>query len=231
MKAPLLVVTGTGTGIGKTHATAAILGAWRRVLVENGVSCPRVSGLKPIETGVTAGSVTDAQTLAQASTFHVKHSPPYVFARPAAPHLAAADEGRTIELERISEYVEDVRAEADGVAVELPGGLFSPLGRSTSNLDLARLLDADAIVLVAPDRLGVLHDVAAATRAAIASGLSLSGVVLAAPEVADPSTGNNAAELGIITEVPLMAALPRASVAELAARDDLAALVRSFVTP
>lgn len=227
--APLLVVTGTGTGIGKTHATAALLHAWARELAAFQKE-PLVAGLKPVESGVTPGAPTDVSTLEQASTFHVKRfPPPYLLARAVSPHLAASDEGRHIELAPICDYVASVRELAHGVAVELAGGLFSPLATDLSNADVARALAPDATVLVAPDRLGVLHDVGAATRAAASTGLSLAGIVLVAPEHPDASTGTNAAELHHVTSLAVLASLPRATIAELASRDDVRALVRSLV--
>lgn len=230
MKAPLLVVTGTGTGIGKTHVTAALLRAWARVLVEAGRPRPAVAGVKPVESGVVDGAATDVSTLEQASTFHVKRSrPPYLLARPVSPHLAAADEGRTIELQPILDYVATARAEADALAVELAGGLFSPLAAELTNADVARALAPEATLLVAPDRLGVLHDVAAASRAAAAMGLELSGVVLVAPEQPDASTGTNARELGVVSRLPVLAVVPRATVDTLALREDLTAIVRGMI--
>ena len=231
MSARLLVVSGTGTGIGKTHATAALLRAWSAELSARGDGDPRVAGLKPVESGAGGpGDASDGLTLEQASTFHVKRfPPPYLLARPVSPHLAAALEGRTIELRTITTYVETVRALANGVAVELAGGLFSPLAPELCNADVALALRGDALLLVAPDRLGVLHDVAASTRAARALGLAISGIILVAPEAADASTGTNAAELGKVTDVPVVIALPRADAATLATRDDVTSWVRAFV--
>jgi dethiobiotin synthetase len=229
MSTPLIVVSGTGTEIGKTHVTRALIAALARALRRHGVAEPRVAGLKPVETGVVAGATTDASMLEQASTFHVKRfSPPYMLARAVSPHLAAAAEGVTIEVASISAYVARVRPEVDALVVELAGGLFSPLGAGISNADVARALDGKAL-LVAPDRLGVLHDVAAATRAAAAIDLRIAGVVLVAPAVADASTGTNARELGVVTDVPVVASLPRAEVAALATHPDLVALASSLL--
>jgi len=231
MIAPLVVVTGTGTGIGKTHITAALLMRWARLLEQAGLAQPRVAGLKPVESGVVSGVPTDAATLEQASTFHVKRfPPPYMLARAVSPHLAAADEGRVIELEVICTYVAAVRAAADAAAVELPGGLFSPLGPRLDNAVVARALAPTALLLVAPDRLGVLHDVAATTRAAAACGVAISGIVVVAPEHADASTGTNAAELAHVSTVPVVASLPRADVATLSAHADVATLLGDLVT-
>lgn len=231
MTAPLVVVTGTGTGIGKTHFTAALLVAWARLLRDVGVDRPAIAGLKPVESGTRAGTPTDAQTLEHASTFHVKRfPPPYMLARAVSPHLAAAGEARTIDLEVIRGYVAEVRdAAADGVAVELAGGLFSPLAPGLDNAEVARALAPDVVLLVVPDRLGVLHDVAAATRAAAACRAPITGIVVVAPDHADASTGTNAVELGIVTRVPVLATLPRADVTALAARADLADILTALV--
>jgi hypothetical protein len=62
-------------------------------------------------------------------------------------------------------------------------------------------------------------------------GLPLHGIVLVAPPVPDLSTGTNADEVSLVTELPVVAVVPRATIAELGARADLAALVRAFVSP
>ncbi len=203
---PLLLVTGTGTDVGKTHVATALLRAW-------GAQCP-VVGYKPIETGVDASGLgEDARRLAEASTFHVKRPVfRYTFAPPISPHLAARREGVVFDFAKIAAQVAELRATAAGVIVELAGGVFSPLSRDRVNLDLAIAFDATAVLLVAPDRLGVLHDVGATVRAAKASGLSFSGIALSAPAVPDASTGTNAAEINDITYISVLSAFPRAPV-------------------
>ncbi len=208
---PLVVVAGTGTGIGKTHVAAALVRAW--------APRGRIAGLKPIESGGRA----DIELLGRMSTFHVQRlQPPYMLARPVSPHLAARGEGRRIDAATVVRWVESVRRESDGVVVELAGGFFSPLAPGLLNADLAAALRPDAVVLVAPDRLGVLHDVGAVTRAV--PGV-FSGIVLSAPETADASTGTNAAELALVTDVPVLASFPRAPIEALDAAPVLARLL------
>ncbi len=76
-ESPLVVVVGTGTDVGKTHVATAVLRAW-------GVHAKTI-GYKPVETGVGPSGVgEDARSLAEASTFHVKHPPlVYRFAPPS----------------------------------------------------------------------------------------------------------------------------------------------------
>lgn len=216
MTARLVVVSGTGTEIGKTHVSAALLLAWRAARPS-----ARILGLKPVESGVEPGEMgADGRTLEQASTFHVKRFPsPYLLTRAVSPHLAARAEGVTVELTPIVEQVQAARAEVDLLLVELAGGLFSPLSASLLNLDAAAALGPLHHVLVAPDRLGVLHDVAATLRAArAASPTSIpTAIVLVTPAVPDTSTGTNAAELAVITDVPVVAVVPRGSIEDGAA--------------
>lgn len=225
----LLVVTGTGTEIGKTHVSCALLHAWER----SWGPTARVGGVKPVESGVPEGAVgADAASLAAATMFHVKHPPPpYALLDPVSPHLAARAQGIAIDLRRIVEWVTEARTETDGLLVELPGGLFSPLAPPRTNADLVAALQPDHTILVAPDRLGVLHDVAASDRAARAMGVELDGVVLSPPHDADASTGRNAEELPTVTTLPVWATLPRASVADLAVHPAIVGAVRRIRRP
>ena len=216
MRARLIVVTGTGTGLGKTHLACALVryGRAREVAV----------GFKPIESGVTDESLSDANALLRAShpTFHVKHPcSPYLLQRPVSPHLAAAAEGRRIDPAVVWTSVARARADADALFVELAGGLFTPLGPRLTNAELAQKLEPDAVLLVAPDRLGVLHDVGAAVRAFA----GITAVALVTPVEADASTGTNAAEIGVGTDAPrTVVSIPRAPVDELSRSRPLAHL-------
>jgi dethiobiotin synthetase len=222
VSAPLLLVSGTGTEIGKTHVASAILLRWGRTL--------RVTGYKPVESGVPSNTEgEDAATLRRASSFHVKQLEGYVFEPPLSPHLAARLAGQTIEPERILRTLTRLRSEAAGVLVELPGGLFSPLGDGLLNVDLALQLAPTATLLVAPDRIGVLHDLATTTRAAASAGLQLTGIVLSAPATADASTGRNASEVPLVTSVPVLATYPRASADELARSPVLHAMLETLL--
>lgn len=208
MKGRLLVIAGTGTGIGKTHFAETLLIA----LARGGA---RALGLKPVETGFRDAASSDAARLMTASSFHVKHMGAR-FEDPVSPHVASREAGAPIRLDALAAEVQAIRPQADVTVVELAGGLFTPLTETELNADFARQLQADQLLLVAPDRLGVLHDLIASTRAADAMGLRLDGIVLLAPEHADTSTGRNAAEVPRLLRVPLLASLPRAATSALA---------------
>jgi dethiobiotin synthetase len=214
----LVLVSGTGTGIGKTHFCEALLLA----LCGRGL---RVAGIKPVETGFTGPGPSDAARLAKASSFHVKHSG-VRFAAPVSPHLAAREAGAPISLQALRDEVAAISPAPEVLLAELAGGLFSPLTETETNADLAAILGPAVHLLVAPDRLGVLHDVIAATRAAASIPLPIHGIVLVAPEAADPSSGRNGAELARIQRIPVLATLPRAPAPELAATPAISAVAR-----
>lgn len=196
-----IAVIGTGTGVGKTHASVALLLA----LGQQGA---RASGLKPIESGVGDGP-TDFGDLARASSV-APQPPPYTFTDPVSPHLAARRENRLIALDPIRAWVD--QHQADWLVIETAGGLLSPLGPELANIDLVRALSPQALLLVAPDRLGVLHDVRACV---IALGALFPNhppilCLLQAPPSPDASTGTNGDELRSLGIAPSVVSFPRA---------------------
>jgi dethiobiotin synthetase len=212
----IVLVTGTGTGIGKTHFAEALLLALGKLGL-------KAVGIKPVETGLSEGGVSDAERLSAASSFHVKHVG-LRFGEPVSPHLAAREAGVPVVLNEIAAEVHRAVAPADVAVVELAGGLFTPLTDRETNADLAARLKPDLALLVAPDRLGVLHDTIAATRAAAAMGVVIDGVVLVAQEGPDASSGRNASEIGRVHSTPCLGVLPRATAAALAGETPVATI-------
>lgn len=217
----LVVVSGTGTGIGKTHVCEALL-------LASAAFAGRVAGVKPVETGLVEGGLSDALRLARASSFHVKHAG-YRFADPVSPHVAARDVGDPIVVDRIVAQLAQLRTEVDLLIVELAGGLFTPLSETTVNAHLACALTPDSLVIVASDRLGVLHDVLSTTTAARTLSVAASAVVLNAPEHPDSSTGHNTIELTRLGVVPWVTMCPRAPCADLAFDPAIRALAARLV--
>jgi dethiobiotin synthetase len=217
----VVVVSGTGTEIGKTHFAVTLLRAL-------GTLVPRVVGLKPIESGVVDPLATDAAKLRAVSSFHVKPFG-YSLRDGVSPHLAARWAGVTLELDPLLAGIAAVRQDADVTVVELPGGLFSPLTDRVLNADLVRQLQPDALLLVVPDRLGALHEVIATRRAAENASLCIDGLVLASPRSPDASTGHNIEEFPHFVDVPVLAELPFAPAEELAGLDAVVRLARRIV--
>jgi dethiobiotin synthetase len=173
-----IVLLGTGTGVGKTFVAT-------RLVRELGAL-----GLKPVETGCDHGRAADAEALGGVPPLHA-------FEEPLSPHLAARRARRQLEARELVAWVHEnaLRAASDMVIIETAGGVLTPLSETESNLDLARLLEPALLVLIAPDALGVLHDVRAATVAMDALHRRPDHVVLTLSRPRDASTGTNSAEL------------------------------------
>lgn len=192
MSAFIVAIVGTGTNVGKTHVGQALLCQGRDEIV----------GWKPIETG--AG---DTKELLRAGPTLV---PLYAFREPISPHLAARREKVVIDRGSIVDSARSYASEAELLLIETAGGLFSPLGTGATNVDLIRGLAPERVLLVAPDRLGVLHDVGATVTAARSLGIVIDVLVLSAPEQPDFSTGSNRDELANTVGVAVAAVFPRA---------------------
>ncbi len=196
-----IVVVGTGTEIGKTHVTTCLL-AYARL------QAWRAAGYKPIATGVT-DRCDDADSHAAALRAPVV-APTFSYRRPVSPHLAARQEGPPIDLDVIRRRTDAIASGVEHTIVESAGGLFSPVGDSLTNVDLVLRLLPARVLLVAPDRLGVLHDLGACIGAARARGVTVSALVLSAPAAPDESTGTNASEAERIGLGAVAAVFPRA---------------------
>ncbi len=184
-----VVILGTGTGVGKTFVSAALA----RRLRARGL---QVAAIKPVETGTTDPVGADANLLARATGRAPSHDA-LVFADPVTPRLAAERAGVEIDLRRLVRVVEEAERDPslEFIIVEAAGGAFSPIATDASNVDLAVLLEPATWVLVAPDALGVLHDVSATMRAMVANGRPPDHLVLCAARPSDESSGTNASEL------------------------------------
>jgi dethiobiotin synthetase len=77
-------------------------------------------------------------------------------------------------------------------------------------VDLARALGSSALV-VAMDRLGTINHTQLTLSALELAGLSVTGVVLTAPETPDASTGTNASAIARLSGLDRVLSLPRAN--------------------
>jgi dethiobiotin synthetase len=212
----MIFVAGTGTEVGKTYVAKELCRAMRRTGIRVGV-------YKPVASGCIRGSAEtdcdstlgdqvracsglgpdllvseDAQQLWEAAgrPMDLDSVCPQRFASAVAPDEAARREGRTIDEDRLIAGALAWQGHCDTLVVEGAGGLFSPLAEGMLNLDLFLRLSADQLVLVAANRLGVIHEVIATCRAARSAGVSVSRLYLssASPQ-GDASCSTNAASI------------------------------------
>ena len=166
-------VTGTDTGIGKTHVSCLLIASLRA----RGLT---TLGMKPVASGcedsVFGLRNDDALRLQAAASVTVDYADvnPYAFRDPIAPHLAAAEAAMPIEPARIATAFARLASRADAVVVEGVGGWAAPLGDRLDQADLVHALDLD-VVLVVGLRLGCINHARLTARAIAADGCRLVG--------------------------------------------------------
>ena len=218
-------VTGTDTEIGKTLVSAAIL----HKLVESG---QRACGMKPVAAGAALrdGELhnDDADMLIAAGNVHLPQNitTPFMLREPAAPHIAAALEGVTIEAVPILAAYTEILAASDSVVVEGVGGFRVPFNDTFDSADLAAQLNLP-VILVVGMRLGCISHALLTVEAIVARGLVLAGWVA---NTADPDMrffDENVEALAARIPAPLLGVVPRleqATAANAAPFIDLAGL-------
>ncbi len=167
-------ITGTGTDIGKTFVTAglahAALAAGKKTAV-----------VKPVQTG-TDSYPTDLCEIRKMAPGIVEIpeevATPYSFKLPASPHLAAAEEGKGIELSVMLDAVIRVELEFEPeiMLLEGAGGLLVPLNEKESMLDLMKLLDIPVIV-VASSGLGTINHTLMTIDILKSAGVEIAGII------------------------------------------------------
>ncbi len=192
-------ITGTDTEIGKTFVACALLHALRR-------SGARAVAMKPIAAGCDEHGINDdVERLLAASSFTPPRQlvNPYAFRAAIAPHIAAAEEGRQIELPAIATAFAELRSLADVVLVEGVGGFCVPLDATTDTADLAALLDLP-LILVVGMRLGCINHALLTAQAIAARGLPLAGWVANRIDPAMSRFSENLAALRSRLPAPLL---------------------------
>ena len=142
-------VTSTGTDIGKTFVTAAIIRYMRE-------SNQPVSALKPIVSGYDASvaETSDPAVLLAAlgrpiSAEEVERIAPWRFRAPLAPDLAAAREGRSVDFDSVVEFSRAAVMSAKGpLFIEGVGGIMVPLDGRRTVLDWMAALDIPLLLVV-----------------------------------------------------------------------------------
>lgn len=204
-------VTGTDTGVGKTHGCAVLA----RALARDGA---RVAVLKPIASGAEPGPDgprwEDIDSAVAASSVAL---PPslvnrYRFEPAIAPHLAAREAGVPIEAEPILESVRAAAARCDRLLVEGVGGFRVPLRARPGEAGVADTAQLAAmtglpLLLVVGLRLGCINHALLTAEAIERRGLVLAGWVASAVDPAYERAADNLATLDAWMPAPRFAHL------------------------
>lgn len=189
-------VTGTDTEIGKTLVSSALL----HCLVQHGF---KSVGMKPVASGAFLHEGVwcneDVMALSAASNVVIPKefshlTNPYLFKLAAAPHIAAEQERRHIDLATILTSYQKLNEYADAIVVEGVGGFRVPFNKHEDSADLAQQLNLP-VILVVGMRLGCISHARLTAEAIVARGLTLAGWIANSAQEEMPYLSENVAAL------------------------------------
>lgn len=176
-----LFVTGTDTGVGKTHITVRLL----HLLRASGVRC---AGMKPI----CCGDRQDAEALLAAGSdgLTIQEINPVWLKTPAAPIVGTLVEKVAIDIDQILMSFQSLKKRVEQVIVEGAGGWLVPIRSDYFVSDLAAAMNLP-VLLIAQNRLGCLNHTALTVGSIAAHRLRCVGIVLNSFEALSRDSGLN----------------------------------------
>ena len=220
-------ITGTSTDVGKTYIATGMLAAASRL----GLS---TSGFKPVAAGceMTVDGLrnSDAIKLLAQTSLPVNYEQlnPVALKPEIAPHIAAAEIGRRLSVDRLAGFYRGLMMQRpDFCVVEGAGGWRVPLNERETFADLARVLKLP-VVLVVGMNLGCINHALLTSEAIQKDGLMLTGWIAnqIVPEM--DRYKENISTLQRWLPAPMIGELayqPGASVDEVADRLDITTLL------
>ena len=169
-----LFITGTGTDVGKTVATAGIAS----VATASGL---KTAVLKPIQTGVEeyTPDLCEVRRIAPGiMNIPQELATPYEYKLPASPHLASKEENSRIDIAKLTDTIVEVesRYSPDLILIEGAGGVMVPIKKDFLFLDLLRIAQIPAIV-VATSGLGTINHTLLTLNILKREGIETAGII------------------------------------------------------
>lgn len=158
-----LFITGIGTDVGKTVASAIV------------VEALEADYWKPIQSGDLDNSDTDKVKARVSNTKSIFHPNAYALQTPASPHYSAAIEGVTIDLNAIKEP-----KTKNHLVIEGAGGVFVPLNETDTIIDL---IQPDyKVIVVSRHYLGSINHTLLTIEALKLRNISIAGIIFSGDE-------------------------------------------------
>jgi dethiobiotin synthetase len=200
-----LFITGTDTGVGKTHITYAIVRELREAGHRVGVFKPACSGASLDEDGIAHWDDIDRLRDALGREVSDDQLCPQRFLAPLAPPAAAHQEGRRVDWESILHGFQAWQQDCDILVVEGAGGLLCPLTDDATIADFANV-SLFPLVIVARLGLGTINHTLLTIEVARQRGLRIAGLVFNEPTPTDEVlVATNPLEVAARCDVPILA--------------------------
>jgi dethiobiotin synthetase len=198
----VIVVTGTGTGVGKTIVTSAIAA----IATSNG---GKVAVVKPAQAGLNEDGTGDLDTVRRLAG-PVTTRELIRYAEPLAPETAARRSGLpTVGPAEIAAAASQLDETHDLVIVEGAGGLLVRFDSHGSTIADAAWALGVPVLVVAQAGLGTLNATALTSEVLVKRGIDALGVVVGSwPAGPDLAARCNLEDLPVAMGAPLLGAIP-----------------------
>jgi dethiobiotin synthetase len=201
-----IFVTGTGTDVGKTFLSAALIRHWRAAGRAVAAFKPVVSGFDP-----TTSQASDPSVLLTAlgrPISDIETISPWRFAAPLSPDMAAAREGRALDFDAIVEFSRRAATSADRVLIEGVGGIMVPLDERHTVLDWMSALRLP-VLLVAGSYLGTISHTLTALRVLAQRNLTVAAVAVSESAVPGAPLDETVAVIARFADMIEVVGVPR----------------------
>jgi dethiobiotin synthetase len=203
-----IFVTGTGTDVGKTFLSAALIRDWR-------TAGHAVAAFKPVASGFdpATAQASDPGVLLEAlgrPINDIDAMSPWRFAAPLSPDMAAAREGRTLDFEAIVEFSRRAATSADRVLIEGVGGIMVPLDERHTVLDWMSALRLP-VLLVAGSYLGTISHTLTALRVLAQRNLMVAALAVSESAVPGAPLDETVATIARFADMIEVVGVPRLS--------------------
>jgi dethiobiotin synthetase len=210
-----LFITGTDTGVGKTHVAAMIVRELRSDGVRVGAYKPACSGSEPTANGQETWDDLVRLRAAMGTDISDDALCPQRFRAPLAPPIAARQEGRSVDVAAIDAGLERWRGRAEAVVIEGAGGWLCPLTDDRTFADWVAHWRLSVLVVARPT-LGTINHTLLTVEAIRHRGLTVAGIVFNAVEPVDAAMADsNAHEVAVRSGAPVWGLVSHGSSGEL----------------
>ena len=202
-----ILITATGTDIGKTYVSALIVKRMR----EAGLNC---GYFKPVLSGVeeTGGKLTksDCNYVVETAGLPVSADDcvTYWWKEAVSPHLAAKRAGEVINTNKILEDYKKASQKFDYLLIEGAGGITCPLRLENGEKYLLKDLIKDLgvnVLIVADGGLGTINSILLTVEYAKANGINAEGIILNNYEPGNFMHQDNLKQVEYLTGVKVVA--------------------------
>lgn len=202
-----IFIAGTDTGIGKTHASCALLYALRAAGYHSCGMKPVASGCQATPAGLRNDDALALQAAGSDADVPYKTINPVALRDPLSPHLAARHDDVTIAMTPIRAAFDQLQASHQRVVVEGIGGWLVPLAPGLFASDIARQWRLP-VILVVGLRLGCLNHAQLSARAIVGDGCRLLGWIGNRVDPQMDAVDENLDTLRALLPAPCLGVLP-----------------------